>query len=637
MRLKSYTGCQPVIRLQLIKAQFITVLNLYGLSLQEMSWQNENNAERIGSLAANFASLLERELNSQQETVGAMIEALRVLQNERPDPRFKRFIAELKKLNEQAALLSEMARRDYLAKIQCEAEDIKNDSADARLSSVLSALISADAASLKNFCDCLLENLLRATGAERGFILSYLPDAATADIIAARNYQTTNLSLAEYDFSRTLLREVFDQNASLLVADASHDARYAGEASVQRLELKSVIAAPLRHEGQIIGALYLENNRLPQAFDKSDLALLETIAGFVVFYFRHTRLLPIIFQQPSRVFLDASQVSKEFVSRDAKTMELLDVVRRIADSPATVLLEGESGTGKELIARALHYQSKRADKPFVAINCAAIPENLLESELFGHEKGAFTGANEKRIGLIEQANGGTLLLDEVSEIAYPLQAKLLRFLQGSEFQRLGGKELTKTDVRVLAATSKDLKEMTAAGQFQEALYFRLNVIPLRLPPLRERRDDIKILTEHFLSKFSALYNKKLQIEPAALECLREYDFPGNVRELENLIHRLVALSKDDFIRLGDLPAELLQMTLHNLDLQKDSASRILAAPPLDIDELRRRRKALRQIIARQERELVEKTVRETGGSLTEAASRLGIHRVTLHKILKSKW
>lgn len=600
-----------------------------------MNQSNENKEERIGNLVASFSSLLERELSSHQETLNSLVEALRLLQSERPDTRFNRFITELKKLNERAALLKMIAQEDYLTKIQHSMEVMKNNSSDARLSSVLSALISLPSQSLNSFCDCLLDGLLTATNAERGFILSYLPDATSADVIAARNYQTTNLSLAEYDFSRTLLREVFEKNSSLLVADASHDLRYASEASIKRLELKSVIAAPLRHEQKTIGALYFENNSLPQAFDQSDIALLETIAQFIVFYFQHARLLPAIFQQPSRVFLDTSQASKEFVSQDAKTLELLDIVSRIADSPATVLLQGESGTGKELIARALHYQSKRADKPFVAINCAAIPDNLLESELFGHEKGAFTGATEKRIGLIEQGNGGTLLLDEVSEIAYPLQAKLLRFLQSNEFQRLGGKEPTKVDVRIVAATSKDLKEMTTAGLFQEALYFRLNVIPLRLPSLRERKSDIKVLTEHFLSKFSALYNKHIHIERAAIECLQEYEFTGNVRELENLIHRLVALATDETIRLGDLPTEFFELSTERLDLQKDPLYKILATPLTDLNDLKRRRIEVQQLLKEQERNLVKRAVEESNGNTTEAAKRLGLHRVTLHKLLKS--
>lgn len=600
-----------------------------------MNQSNENKEERIGNLVASFSSLLERELSSHQETLNSLVEALRLLESERPDTRFNRFITELKKLNERAALLRRIAQEDYLTKIQHSMEVMKNNSSDARLSSVLSALISLPSQSLNGFCDCLLDDLLTATNAERGFILSYLPDATSADVIAARNYQTTNLSLAEYDFSRTLLREVFEHDTSLLVADASHDVRYASEASIRRLELKSVIAIPLRHEQKTIGALYFENNSLPQAFNQSDIALLETIAQFIVFYFQHARLLPAIFQQPSRVFLDTSQASKEFVSQDAKTLELLDIVSRIADSPATVLLQGESGTGKELIARALHYQSKRADKPFVAINCAAIPDNLLESELFGHEKGAFTGATEKRIGLIEQGNGGTLLLDEVSEIAYPLQAKLLRFLQSNEFQRLGGKELTKVDVRVVAATSKDLKEMTTAGLFQEALYFRLNVIPLRLPSLRERKSDIKVLTEHFLSKFSALYNKHIHIERSAIECLQEYEFTGNVRELENLIHRLVALATDETIRLGDLPTEFFELSTERLDLQKDPLYKILATPLTDLNDLKRRRIEVQQLLKEQERNLVKRAVEESNGNTTDAAKRLGLHRVTLHKLLKS--
>jgi transcriptional regulator with PAS, ATPase and Fis domain len=297
-------------------------------------------------------------------------------------------------------------------------------------------------------------------------------------------------------------------------------------------------------------------------------------------------------------------------------------------------VKGESGTGKELVARALHFESARRDSPFIAINCAAIPENLLESELFGYERGAFTGAIERYTGRIEQGHGGTIFLDEISELAYPLQAKLLRFLQSNEFQRLGGKETVRVDVRIVAATSKDLKKMTESGRFQEALYYRLNVIPIQLPPLRERKNDIPILADHFLDKFSALYGRKVRIEREVYDYLKGYPFPGNVRELENLIHRMVVLATGDNIRISDLPREVLQINSQRVSLEKDPLYRILHTLPADMDELKRRREEVRRILAEQERQLVEHEVKKAGGNLTAAANRLGVHRVTMHKIVR---
>ena len=600
----------------------------------EKSLQMKSQADRIKSLSETFAALLEREKRSSQELISSLIESVRTIQGDTADRRLQRLTAQLKHLQERFDLLTEMARRDFLAKIQREAEDLRQSMTDSRVASVLTALLEIQSPSLSFFCETLLDSLIEVTSAERGFILYYLPESTEADVIAARNFQTTNLSLEEYDFSRTLLREVFQSERSLLLEDALHDPAYAGETSVRKFELKSVMAAPLKHDHRTVGALYLENNTLPRAFGEEERQLLEVVARFVVFYLRHARLLPIIFDQESRVFLDTSKASKEIVGHDPKILALLGVINRIADSPATVLIEGESGTGKELVARALHYQSARGERPFVAINCAAIPETLLESELFGYEKGAFTGATERHIGLIEQASGGTIFLDEVSEIAYPLQAKLLRFLQLNEFHRLGAKETSRVDVRVVAATSKDLKALTEAGKFQKALYYRLNVIPVRMPALRERKEDIPALIDHFREKFSPLYGKNVRIEREVYECLKEYPFPGNVRELENLIHRLVVLTADDVIRIGDLPGEFLNISSQRVSLEKDPLYRILHTAPADLEELRRRKGEIKRVLAEQERQLIERTIQETGGNLTEAASRLGMHRITLHKIVR---
>ncbi len=474
--------------------------------------------DRIKKLSTNFAVLLGQEQQACRAQVEALIESIRTIQGSTADVRLKRLVAQLKALQERLIVLSRMGRDDFLAKIDREAEALCLDVADGRASKIMTALMDGPL-SLNQFCERLLDLLNQAMGAERGFILFYLPESSEADVVAARNFQTKNLSLEEYDFSRTLLREVFKRGQSLLLEDASQNPAYSKEDSVIKFQLKSVLATPLKGKDQAIGAIYLENNTKPCAFDVEDPQLVESVARFAVFYLQHTGLLSAAFEQDSRIFLDASKASKEIIGEDPKILALQSLIARIADSPATVLIEGESGTGKELVARALHYQSARRDHPFVAINCAAIPDNLLESELFGYEKGAFTGATERHIGRIEQGDRGTIFLDEVSELAYGLQAKLLRFLQSNEVSRLGGKETIRVDVRVVAATSKDLKVMMEAGKFQEALYYRLNVIPASLPSLVERKNDIPILTAHFLKKFLAIYGKKVRMEGQAIELL----------------------------------------------------------------------------------------------------------------------
>ena len=593
-------------------------------------------ADRIKNLSEAFASLLDRESRSNSEIVSSLLESLSTLQGDTGDRRLQLMVGQLKRLKAGFDLLAEMGRRDFLAKIRRDAEELAAGLADGRTAAIMTALIEIHAPSLNLFCESLLDRLIEATGAERGFVLFYLPESTEADVIAARNFQTTNLSLEEYDFSRTLLREVLRRDTPLLLEDVSSDPVFSIEASVVKFQLKSVLAAPLKQGDRTVGAIYVENNARPCAFANDDPGLIESLSRFAVFYLSHARLLPVAFEPHNRIFLDASRASKEIVGRDPKILSLLDVVNRIADSPATVLVEGETGTGKELVARALHYQSARRDRPFVAINCAAIPDNLLESELFGHEKGAFTGATGRYIGRVEQGDGGTVFLDEVSELAYPLQAKLLRFLQSSEFDRLGGSGPIQVDVRVVAATSKDLKALTEAGKFQEALFYRLNVIPVRMPALRERNGDIPLLIDFFLDKFSSVYCKPVRMERNAYEWLKECSFPGNVRELENLIHRLVALAPDDLIRIGDLPEEILQTRSERVGLQRDPLHRIFETPPADLEELRRRRKEVGVALAEQKRQLIERAIQEAGGNLTEAASRLGMHRITLHRILRKR-
>ncbi|MHB2150796.1 sigma-54-dependent transcriptional regulator [Calditrichota bacterium LG25] len=245
------------------------------------------------------------------------------------------------------------------------------------------------------------------------------------------------------------------------------------------------------------------------------------------------------------------------IGKTENIRKLFDLVKDVAATNTTVLIEGESGVGKELIANAIHYNSPRAKRPFVKINCGVLAESLLESELFGHVRGAFTGAIRDKIGRFEMANGGTLFLDEIGDISLNMQLKLLRVLQEGEFERVGGTETIKVDVRIIAATNKDLKKAMQEGTFRQDLYYRLNVIPIRVPPLRERREDIKYLTYHFIEKFNKIYGKNvMDIEPEAMDILEKYDYPGNIRELENLIERIIVLNKKNIITVKDLPENI---------------------------------------------------------------------------------
>lgn len=286
---------------------------------------------------------------------------------------------------------------------------------------------------------------------------------------------------------------------------------------------------------------------------------------------------------------------------------LLTMIERIASSDSTVLITGESGTGKELVATTIHYQSPRRDKPLVKVNCAALPEGLIESELFGHEKGAFTGALKKKPGRFELASGGTIFLDEVGDLPPSAQAKLLRVLQDKTFERIGGTEPIKVDVRIIAATNRDLKEEVKKGRFREDLFFRLNVIPVHIPPLRERKEDIPLLVEYFLKKFNSRLGKNVRFSSEAMKALFEYDYPGNVRELENIIERVVVLSQGGIIKKDDLPFSF-----------STTGSLLLS-----------------EVSSRVEKEHILKVLKLTGGNKTRAAELLGISRKTLWEKLNA--
>ena len=319
-----------------------------------------------------------------------------------------------------------------------------------------------------------------------------------------------------------------------------------------------------------------------------------------------------------RIQLQERYTFNNIVYGSPKMEEVMGLVARVAPSQATVLIRGESGTGKELIAHAIHYGSPRAEKPFVKVNCGAIPETLLESELLGHEKGAFTGAVQRRIGRFEEADGGSIFLDEIGDLAPGTQIKLLRILQEKEFQRLGSNLTLKTDVRVIAATHRDLEEAIRQGQFREDLYYRLNVISIRLPLLRERREDIPLLIDHFLKKYSAQNQKSISdISKEARALLLQYSYPGNVRELENLIERAVVLSRGEIMTTQDLPFHLRE------------------GRPERPWGVQGKAKSLPESLEEIERDLIVKALHQHQGIQTKAAESLGIsERVLRYKMKK---
>jgi len=308
----------------------------------------------------------------------------------------------------------------------------------------------------------------------------------------------------------------------------------------------------------------------------------------------------------------------EIVGTHAAMQKLYRLVAQVARTTATVLITGESGTGKELIARAVHRQGPRCDRPFVPVNPAAIAETLIESELFGHEKGAFTGAYQRKLGKLELAHGGTLFLDEIGTLKAELQAKLLRVLQEREIERVGGTRAIKIDVRVIAATNVDLKQAVARGAFREDLYYRLNVVPIEVPPLRERIEDLPLLVEHFVRHYGQQFGKRVQgLSPEALGALAEYRWPGNVREVQNVVERCVVLAEGPVIGLNDLPLDVL-------------------LPDHRIRVRRAERLPLKDATQEFERQIVLRVLERVSGNQSEAARILGIHRNSLKRLLE-RW
>jgi len=387
-------------------------------------------------------------------------------------------------------------------------------------------------------------------------------------------------------------------------------------------QTKSILCAPLKQQGQVIGAIEVVNAAQRDGFTQEDLQFLTAVASLAATAIDRVRAFTTA-RNTTQALHEVVQERYRLVAGKSPTMQAaLRLTRTAAASHATVLLLGESGTGKEVFARAIHHWSPRADQPFVAVNCTALTQELLESELFGHEKGAFTGAITQKKGKFELAEGGTIFLDEIGDLAPHLQAKLLRVLQEREFQRVGGVKDIRTDVRIVAATNRDLRLAVQQGTFREDLYYRLNVVSLTLPPLRERPEDIPLLVQHFLERYSQEVKRaRMDIEQEALELLRAYPWPGNVRELQNTLERAVVLSAHPTLTAADLPTEI-------------RCSAPQAASAEDEEQLVRDVRPMAEAMDAFQRALVRKALEQAHDSQTEAAQLLHIPQPSLSRLMK---
>ena len=421
------------------------------------------------------------------------------------------------------------------------------------------------------------------------------------------------------------------EGQSVLVPDVSREPRFYGAVDLAvGTQSRSLICAPLRTRSGIVGVTQVINKR-SGPFTEDDLSLLNAVAGSIAVALENARFYEVLRREKEAIQRDNVELRRlighhfrRIVGSSPVLCQALDQAARAAPTRATVTILGETGTGKELVARAIHDASDRAAGPFVAINCAAIPEALLEAELFGHAKGAFSGAVEARKGKFELAHGGTLFLDEISDLALTLQAKILRVLERGEVQPLGSEQSRQVDVRIVTATNQDLRERVAAGKFRQDLYWRVNVITLELPPLRERRDDLPLLIRHFLDLAAEETGRAgLSLAPDAETALTGYDYPGNIRELENVLRRAAILAKESRIGPADLPPSV-----------SGSRNRIGLAPTTNAELKAAKARAATAASQLVEQRFLVELLRASGGSVTVAARRAGMNRSWLHQLIQ---
>jgi transcriptional regulator with GAF, ATPase, and Fis domain len=455
----------------------------------------------------------------------------------------------------------------------------------------------------------LLDLIFEVVPAGRGAILLAEGAGQEFNCIYARTRHAGQPQLVRV--SRTIVRQVMKENVAILGVDVPNSGKLRDVESLVASEVRTLLCVPLTVFQRAIGCIYLDSTNAADQFQDDHLELTAAIAGISAVALDNARRLQWLEEENQRLTTEVRQ-EQSLVGEGARIKEIFQFLARVAPSESTVLIEGESGTGKELAARALHRNSHRAKQPFVAINCAAIPESLLESDLFGHERGAFTGAVVQKKGRLEVADGGVVFLDEIGELAPALQVKLLRVLQEREFERVGGTRPIKVDIRLIAATNRDLNEAVRTGEFRQDLYYRLAVVKLTMPPLRERREDIPMLVRHFLQKYAKRCKVKAKpISREAMAALVTYEWPGNVRELENAVERALVMGSSDTLQLEDLPESLLEQAAEAHEGKYHA----------NVKELKK--------------QLILDAVEQTRGNYVEAAGILGVHPNYLHRLIRN--
>ncbi|HHL71575.1 MAG TPA: sigma-54-dependent Fis family transcriptional regulator [Bacteroidetes bacterium] len=465
--------------------------------------------------------------------------------------------------------------------------------------------------------DVLLRNILdialKTVHAQRGVILLYEGDTLSVKIahnIAAQSEDHLD------QFSRSVVYAALDTGETIISYNIVDDIRFNNSESVSEQKIVAAACLPLRIRSQPVGAVYLDSTETRGRFRPEMEPFLNAFAHQAALAIENAQMYDKLIKENRNLQkrLVTQNSIRGIIGSSPAIHKVHEMIRSVADVDATVLILGESGTGKELVARALHYSSSFRDKPFIACFCGSLPETLLESELFGHKAGAFTGANHDKKGLFEEAEGGTFFLDEIADISPRVQVQLLRVLQEREIKRIGENTVRKINVRIVAATNKDLREEVKAGRFREDLFYRLNVITINMPPLRARGDDVILLAQHFLDRTLQKLNKTLNgFSEDGIDALRRYPWPGNVRELENCIERAAVLCKGE------------QITAHDLQLDIPDVDSVHAQP-----NGKKNGRKLKEF----ERTLVQKTLQESNGNVSQAARVLGVSRRWLHYRIK---
>lgn len=471
----------------------------------------------------------------------------------------------------------------------------------------------------------VLDILYREMGLIHGTITLRQND--TFYIEASQGLSEEARARGKYNLGEGVTGMVAESGRPCIIPDISHEPRFLNRTGVHKKLVESgegpiaFICVPIIHEERVIGTLSIDCDTSSGVDLEQHLRLLETVANIIA---EAVSVMLQDYQERDQLLAENRRLKEELthgrrpadIIGNCNTMQqVYAMINQVAPSNATVLIRGASGTGKELVARAIQKGSNRSDKPFVTVNCAALPDNLIESELFGHEKGAFTGAVSRRIGRAEAADGGTLFLDEIGDISLQVQVKLLRFIQERTFSRVGSNQELHADVRILAATSRNLEQLMAEGKFREDLYYRLNVFPIHLPELRKRRCDIMLLAEFFLEKYAKVYNKEIKrISTPAINMLMSYHWPGNVRELENCMERAVLTATTEVICAYNLPPSL----------QTGEVSGTANLPgkgePVDFETL----------VNSFERELIVEALKSNNGNVTQSAKQLGLSSRVIH-------